>query len=101
MMDLVCLFCQKALTMSGSSDNYYTCRECRLIFPQAQYAKTCPTKYAIQLYPESKDIMKVSVVISDYVIDYRTYIGDQGETTIGQYFWDDKFNVVNYRQVLK
>ena len=72
-----------------------------MIFPQAQYANTCPTKYAIQLYPESKDIMKESIVISDYVIDYRTYIGDHGETTIGQYFWDDRFNMVNYRQVLK
>lgn len=100
-MDLPCLFCQKTLTKSGSSDNYYTCRECRLIFPQAQYPQNCPTKYAIQLFPESKDILKETIVLLDYVIDYRTYIGAQGETTIGQYFWDDRFNVVNYRQVTK
>lgn len=55
----------------------------------------------MQLHDDRISLMKETVVLSGYAIDYRTYVGDHGETTIGQYFWDEQYSVVNYREVCR
>lgn len=72
---------------------YFRCLECRTSVPNATIQAT---KYAIQF--KNEELIKESIVLDDYVIDYRPH--SFPHTEIGRYVWDHKFSIIMYEPVL-